>query len=71
MLNRLTEAAELLRDTLMANNIAGILKKGKFTVVALVGSAHALPLRSSYQESPLLYWRITFGIKQSAFLPRL
>jgi uncharacterized iron-regulated protein len=34
--------AELLRDTLMAHNIAGILEKGRFTVVALVGSAHAL-----------------------------
>lgn len=34
--------AQLLRDTLMAYNIAGILERGGFTVVALVGSAHAL-----------------------------
>lgn len=34
--------AQLLRDTLMAYNIAGILERGRFTVVALVGSAHAL-----------------------------
>lgn len=34
--------AELLRDTFMAYNIADILERGRFTVVALVGSAHAL-----------------------------
>jgi len=49
--------AELLRDTLMAYNIAGILEKGRFTVVALVGSAHALRvavpgvLRQYYNEN--------------------
>jgi len=34
--------AQLLRDTFMAYNIAGILGRGRFTVVALVGSVHAL-----------------------------
>ncbi len=34
--------AQLLRDTVMAYNIAGIIERGRFTVVALVGSAHAL-----------------------------
>ncbi len=34
--------AQLLRDTLMANNIAGIFDRGRFTVVALVGYTHAL-----------------------------
>ncbi len=34
--------AQLLRDSLMAYNIVGILKRGRFTVVALVGSVHAL-----------------------------
>jgi uncharacterized iron-regulated protein len=47
---RITHAAELpflcdaqrLRDTLMAHNIADILRRGRVTVVALVGSVHAL-----------------------------
>ncbi len=34
--------AQRLRDTLMAYNIMDILKRGRFTVVALVGSMHAL-----------------------------
>ncbi len=34
--------AQLLRDSLMAQNIANILEGGGFTVVALVGSIHAL-----------------------------
>jgi uncharacterized iron-regulated protein len=34
--------AQLLRDTLMAYHIAEIFQRGNFTVVALVGSAHAL-----------------------------
>lgn len=34
--------AQLLRDSLMAYHIAGILEKGDFTVVVLVGSTHAL-----------------------------
>ncbi len=36
--------AQLLRDSMMAYHIAGILEKGDFTVVALVGSTHALKM---------------------------
>ncbi len=36
--------AQLLRDSLMAYHIAGILERGDFTVVALVGSTHALKM---------------------------
>lgn len=34
--------AQLLRDTIMANNIARIMKTGKQNVVVLVGSLHAI-----------------------------
>jgi aminopeptidase N len=34
--------AQLLRDTLMAYNIADILERGRFTVVVLAGSTHTL-----------------------------
>lgn len=36
--------AQLLRDSLMAYHIAGVLGRGNFTVVALVGATHALKM---------------------------
>ncbi len=60
--------AELLRDTLMAYNIAGILERGRFTVVALVGSAHALRaavprvLRQYYSENSTVLMPGAFAV---------